>query len=151
MLDGIVLHELLHLHSMLSSRVPPVTVEAMRLNMFADGLFHLAMWIATVVAVVWLVAVLRRPGARCGGVGLFGAALAGWGAFNLIEGVVNHHWLGLHHVVEAAADPLPADLLFLAFGGALLVTGALLVQRAPWPPVGHPAGAPPPRGRSPGA
>jgi uncharacterized membrane protein len=26
--------------------------------------------------------------------------LLGFGIFNFVEGVVNHHWLGIHHVNE---------------------------------------------------
>jgi len=30
----------------------------------------------------------------------FGALMLGWGMFNLVEGVIDHHILGIHHVVE---------------------------------------------------
>lgn len=45
--DGILLHQIVHWHNMLSAVVPPTTVEAMQLNMRADGLFHAATWIVT--------------------------------------------------------------------------------------------------------
>ena len=36
-LDGIVLHQIAHWHQMLSARVPPASIEAMKQNMAADG------------------------------------------------------------------------------------------------------------------
>lgn len=48
--------------------------------------------------------------------------LVGWGLFNLLEGVVNHHLLGIHHVREGA-NQTACDLGFLVLGAALLVGG----------------------------
>jgi uncharacterized membrane protein len=135
MLDGIVLHQILQWHHMLSSRVPPVTLESMHLNMMADGIFHLATWLVTGVGLVKLVAGLRRSDTAYSSEGLVGAWLLGWGLFNVVEGVVNHLVLGLHHVVETHADPWPGDLAFLGFGVLLLATGTLLVTRSAWRPV----------------
>jgi uncharacterized membrane protein len=55
--------------------------------------------------------------------------LAGWGAFNLVEGIVDHHILTLHHVKEGGSE-LAFDLAFLAFGAALLTLGLALARRA---------------------
>ena len=41
--DGIVLHQILQWHNMLSSVHPPATLPAMHLNMRADGWFHAGM------------------------------------------------------------------------------------------------------------
>lgn len=38
--DGIALHQIAQWHNMLSARVPPHTMDAMRTNMTADGLFY---------------------------------------------------------------------------------------------------------------
>lgn len=53
---------------------------------------------------------------------LAGWMLVGWGLFNLLEGVVNHHLLGIHHVREGA-NQTACDLAFLVLGAALLVGG----------------------------
>ncbi len=55
--------------------------------------------------------------------------LAGWGVFNLVEGVLNHHLLAVHHVREGHDDELLYDLGYLAFG-LLLVIGGWLLQRS---------------------
>ena len=49
--------------------------------------------------------------------------LVGWGVFNLVEGLVNHQLLGVHHVRDDLGAPLSWDLGFLAFGAALVVGG----------------------------
>jgi uncharacterized membrane protein len=53
--------------------------------------------------------------------------LVGWGAFNLLEGLVDHQWLSLHHV-HPGAGQMAWDLAFLAWGGAMLLAGIRLVR-----------------------
>jgi uncharacterized membrane protein len=48
--DGIVLHQLLRWHHLLSSR-PHVSLSA---NLIADGVFHAGAWLAVLVGVLWL-------------------------------------------------------------------------------------------------
>jgi uncharacterized membrane protein len=42
--DGIVLHQILQWHNMLSSVRPPIDLIAMKYNMVWDGLFHALTW-----------------------------------------------------------------------------------------------------------
>ena len=56
----------------------------------------------------------------------------GWGIFNIVEGIIDHHILGIHRVHPTSAYPLAWDLGFLAFG-ALLVFGGWLLQRSDAP------------------
>jgi uncharacterized membrane protein len=51
--------------------------------------------------------------------------LAGWGLFNLVEGIIDHHILHLHHAVEGA-NHLVWDLGFLASGVVLVGIGYFL-------------------------
>ena len=128
-IDGIVLHQILQWHNMLSSVHPPATLPAMHLNMRADGWFHAGTWAATAlgVALLWRSA---RGGAaaRLPGRWFLGTALAGWGLFNFIEGLVDHQLLGLHHV---RGYPDPAwDWGFVIVGGlGLIVAGMALRHR----------------------
>lgn len=55
--------------------------------------------------------------------------MLGWGAFNLVEGVVDHEVLGLHHVLEDSATHLAADLAFLALGAVLIIAGWRVATR----------------------
>ena len=45
--DGIVLRQLLQWHNMLSSRLPPIDLVSMKVNMTYDGLFHAFAWVVT--------------------------------------------------------------------------------------------------------
>jgi uncharacterized membrane protein len=127
--DGIVLHQILQWHHMVSSTTPPDTVENLELNTLGDGIVHAAAWVVTVAGVFVLMA---SDGARheAGGTRtIVGSLLAGWGVFNVVEGVIDHHLLGLHHV-RPGADQLVYDVAFLVWGAAMLIVGCWLVARA---------------------
>jgi len=131
--DGIVLHQILGWHHMLSGR-PGFD---MRANELADGLFHAGAWLVVLAGVLWLYARLRLPpvpaawprlatGPRPWRV-LIGAMLAGWGLFNVVEGLIDHQVLGLHHV-RPGAHQLAWDVGFLAFGAVLAGVGFLMAR-----------------------
>jgi uncharacterized membrane protein len=48
--------------------------------------------------------------------------------FNVVEGLVDHHLLNLHHV-RPGPDELVYDLAFLAWGAAMLLVGWVLARR----------------------
>jgi uncharacterized membrane protein len=50
--DGIVLHQIVQWHNMLSNVVPPHTMDHMRVNMTWDGLFHALTWVVTIEGVI---------------------------------------------------------------------------------------------------
>jgi uncharacterized membrane protein len=124
-----VLHQILQWHHMLTSEgsYPATTVAGLETNTLWDGFFHLSTWIATVVG-VWLLWKRTSRGGSWQGRRLLGLVLAGWGLFNLVEGIVDHHILGIHHV-RAGDNQTAYDLAFLAVG-ALLLAGGLLLARA---------------------
>jgi uncharacterized membrane protein len=129
-LDGIVLHQLLQWHHLLTSEgsYPSTTVAGLEANTLADGLFHVSTWVA-VVAGLWVL--WRRTSiARRAPVGreLVGWMLVGWGAFNLVEGVVDHHLLTLHHVREGVDHGWAYDVAFLGLGAALVLGGWFLAR-----------------------
>jgi uncharacterized membrane protein len=53
--DGIVFHQLLQTHSMLSAKIERTTVVGLETNMFWDGVFHVSVWAMVVLglAVLW--------------------------------------------------------------------------------------------------
>jgi uncharacterized membrane protein len=129
--DGIAFHQLLQWHHMLTSHgdYPMNTVSGLEVNTTWDGIFHATTWLATVIGLALLWNAERRYDVRWSRV-LVGALLMGWGGFNLVEGVLNHHLLGLHHVRDDLAGPLEWDLAFLAWGALFLLCGWLSVVRA---------------------
>jgi uncharacterized membrane protein len=134
--DGIVLHQLLQWHNMLSAVYPPTTVPAMQLNMRWDGIFHAFTWLATFAGVVQLWRAGAQGAVPRSAARFAGQQLLGWGLFNLVEGLIDHQLLAIHHVREVPGWLL-YDLLFLALGGlGLLLLGFLLSRTAPPPRAG---------------
>lgn len=128
--DGIVLHQILQWHQMLSAKLPPTTVLEKNVNMFWDGIFHLFTLLSTATGIYLLWNVLRKINVSTSGNLLAGGMLAGWGIFNVIEGVINHHILQLHNVREITSHQEVWNYAFLFFGILLAVSGWLLVRRA---------------------
>lgn len=129
--DGIALHQLAQWHNMLSARLPPTSMDAMRANMRGDGWFHAGTWLVTAagVALLWNAArsAAPLPPTRW----FIGLLLLGWGAFNLVEGVVDHHLLQLHHVRDLPAHVPVYDYAFLLGAGVLpSLLGWLLARRS---------------------
>jgi uncharacterized membrane protein len=58
-----------------------------------------------------------------------GSLLLGWGLFNLVEGLIDHELLQVHHVYQN--DPqvfVLWDLAFLACGVIFILIGASMVR-----------------------
>ena len=130
--DGIVFHQLLQWHHMLTSAgYPANTVPNLELNVFWDGVFHMSTYVFTALGLYILWRYSRRSHIRWSGKLLPGAMLIGFGAFNLVEGVIDHHLLGLHHVNETVPREqwIYWDLGFLAWGAAMVVGGWYLLKR----------------------
>ncbi|AGB17486.1 putative membrane protein [Halovivax ruber XH-70] len=127
--DGIVLHQVLQVHHMVSSRVAPTDVAGLEVNVLADGLFHVGTYLFTIVGVVLLSRAWRHSDVSVTGRTLLGSVLMGFGLFNLVEGVVDHHLLVLHRVWPAGpGPPILWDALFVLSGVALLVGGYAIVR-----------------------
>ena len=128
-LDGIVFHQLLQLHNMLSAVLPPDNLANVKINMVWDGLFHSLTWLMTALGLAVLWGAGARPDVPWSGQSFVGAMLGGWGLFNLIEGLIDHHILGIHHVVERL-HLSGYDYAFLASGIGLMILGGVLVRTA---------------------
>ncbi len=134
-IDGIVLHQVLQWHHLLTDTGdhPMDTVTGLEANTLADGIFHLATWILVAAGVALTIRAWQRRELAPPWRTHLGLMLAGWGVFNVVEGVVDHQLLGIHHVRDDLGGPLGWDLAFLAFGVLLVVVGAALVRSAPAP------------------
>jgi uncharacterized membrane protein len=128
--DGIVLHQVLQWHHMLSTWYPIRDVTSLELNTLWDGIFHSATYVFVVVGLFVLWRAAHRRHLLWPHKLLAGSVLVGWGLFNLVEGLVDHELLGVHHVNERVpfAQHVLWDMGFLAWGGAMLVTGWLLLR-----------------------
>jgi uncharacterized membrane protein len=127
--DGILFHQILQFHNMLSARIPNTDYVGAKVNMVWDGFFHAGVWTVTAIGILLLWRAGRRAGADLSGRLLVGALLIGWGLFNLVEGVIDHHLLQLHHVYEPAGLSV-WDWLFLLWGAGMLGGGCWLCRRS---------------------
>ena len=129
--DGILLHQLLQWHHLLSL-VPGETFRSIETQIFADGMFHVLMYLVT-AAGLYLLWRTRRQFAE-GGVSwrtVTGGALLGFGIWNVVD-VGFFHWiLGIHRIRVDVPDPMIYDVAWLLIlGGTPLLTGWLLLRRA---------------------
>jgi uncharacterized membrane protein len=118
-LDGILLHQVLQWHHLLSGWEGRATLEQLRFHTFWDGIFHAAHYaiLAAGLALLW-----ARPGAGPVRLGLGWFAI-GFGAWHVLDAVVNHWALGLHRIRQDSPQPLLWDLVFFGLGAAALALG----------------------------
>ena len=126
--DGIVLHQLLQWHHMLSSVYPPDTLHNMDLNARADGFFHLGTYLFTLAGLCWLWSGVRGTHRPWSTAAFVGTLLLGFGLFNVVEGLIDHQILGVHHV-RPGPHQLAYDLGFLLWGAVMIVLGLALMRR----------------------
>lgn len=123
-IDGIVFHQLLQWHHMVLS-------DNIQLEIVTDGLFT-ALFSATLI---WGGVKIFQD-ARKNELGtswriFLGGIYIGGGAFNIVEGIVDHHILQVHRVKPMAENPLMYDLAFLAMGALLMVIGFMIKRLEP--------------------
>lgn len=125
--DGIVLHQILQWHNMLSSVRPPTDLVAMKYNMVWDGLFHAFTWVMTAAGLARLWRAGQRPDVPWSTRTFVGSLAMGWGLFNAIEGLIDHQILGIHHV-HPGEGQLAWDLGFIASGLIMIVAGRAAIR-----------------------
>ncbi|MFN3651282.1 MAG: DUF2243 domain-containing protein [Armatimonadota bacterium] len=120
---------MLQLHNMMSAVRPKTTVTNVEINMFWDGLFHAFTWLTTALGLGTLWCAVRRPEVPLSTRALVGSLVLGWGVFNLVEGVLDHHILHLHHVVERLGVSI-YDYVYLGVSVLLILLGGVLIRSA---------------------
>ena len=129
-IDGITLHQILQWHEMLSNKMPPTNYVAKSVNMFWDGIFHAFTLIVTFVGIVLLWKLLYRKDINRSGYLLGGGMLLGWGSFNIVEGIIDHHLLKLHNVKEISSNPEAWNFGFLGLSVVMLLVGYWLTRKS---------------------
>jgi uncharacterized membrane protein len=129
--DGIILHQVLQWHHMLTSDgYPANTIHNLQVNTLWDGLFHMTTYVFVLLGLIILWKRAHRTHVRWSGKLLTGTILIGFGIFNLVEGIIDHQLLGIHHVNETAARSqwIYWDMGFLLWGAAMLIGGWFLLK-----------------------
>lgn len=130
--DGILLHQVLQWHHLLSL-VPEIG--DLRLQVVWDGYFHALMYVLASVG-LWGVWRARAGLAERGGGAALGAVLIGFGLWHGIDSVLSHWVLGIHRIKLDSPDPLMWDLIwFFAFGLAPMGVGCILLRGGGGPPL----------------
>jgi len=125
--DGIVLHQVLQWHHLLSG---VQAASDLRVQILADGLFHALMYLLALAGLVLLWrrrAALSEPQA---GRALASAALIGFGGWHALDAVLSHWILGIHRIRMDVAQPLLWDLAWLAVFGLVPLALGLWLRRA---------------------
>ncbi|MDQ3840408.1 MAG: DUF2243 domain-containing protein [Thermoproteota archaeon] len=133
LLDTIIFHQILQWHHMVSNKISPNSLESVQINVLSDGLFLVFALIVTIlgIALLWNVSNSNKIDKGLLPSQMFiGLVILTFGLFNFVEGIINHHILGLHHVKDDP-NPLIFDISFLILGGLLLIAiGWILIRKS---------------------
>jgi uncharacterized membrane protein len=110
---------------MLSNKLPPIDLVAKSVNMFWDGVFHAFTLIVTTIGIFFLFSLLSRRDVIISKRLFIGGMVLGWGLFNIVEGVIDHHILKLHNVREISDN---VD----AWNYGFLVVSVFMIVGAVW-------------------
>ncbi len=124
--DGIVFHQLLQWHHMFSGVKTDATIAGLKLNTIGDGLFHAFDWLMTLLGIFLLWRAGKHFDVPWSAPAFVGSLLIGCGAFNLVEGIIDHQILGIHHL-KPGPNELAYDIGFLASGVLLAGVGWVIL------------------------
>jgi uncharacterized membrane protein len=130
--DGIVLHQILQWHHMVSSIRPTDSLADLEANTFWDGVFLVAATVITAIGITLLWLAHKSNHLANSTRTLVASILFGAGAFNVIEGLIDHHLLGIHHV-KSGANQLYWDLGFLAINAVIVSVGLFNLRKEKLP------------------
>lgn len=134
--DGVLLHQILQWHHLLSLIDRPA-LQPLHVQVLADGLFHGLMYIVAVGGLVWLWRSRAGLAADGGSRRLWGGVLLGFGVWNLVDIVVFHVLLRLHHVRLDTDMPWAWDAgWFLGLGVLPVLLGLAVLGRPSRPKAG---------------
>jgi uncharacterized membrane protein len=125
--DGILLHQILQWHHMITSIQPETNLSNLKANTLGDGLFALGTWIMTVIGISLLWLAGGRKNVSWSPKIFGGSLLLGAGLFDVIEGLIDHQILGIHHV-KPGPNQLVWDVGFLLLGTVLAVVGWIVLR-----------------------
>ena len=127
--DGILLHQILQWHHLLSGLEQAGDLRA---QVLADGLFHGLMYVIA-AAGLWMLYRSRQEftSARADR-NLIADVLIGFGVWHIVDTLFSHWLTGIHRIRMDVPDPLPWDIAWLVLFGLLpFIVGLLMKRRYP--------------------
>src|SRR3954449_5485842 len=123
--DGILLHQVLQWHHFLSL-VPGERFQSTEVQILADGLFHVAVYL---IALAGLIMLWRKGSYRPTDRPLLGWAVLGFSIWQFADVVLVHWLIGIHRIRVGVPDPTLWDIGWLAaFGVPTLIVGVWLLR-----------------------
>lgn len=114
--DGILLHQILQWHHLLSG-LQGEAFRDLHVQVMADGYFHALMYVVA-AAGLWRMWQARAEFARPGsGSRLLRALLIGFGVWHVVDAVLFHWLLGIHHIRMDTDNRVLWDIAWLAAFG----------------------------------
>lgn len=127
LIDVLVIHLVLQWHHLVSGIYPTTTMDGLRTNLFADGLFSIGMLLIMGIGGGLLWQSERRTDSPLAVRPLAGTAVIGLGIFDLYDAIVDHAILGIHQPLSQGGSYNPhwavVSLLFIAAGVYIYRTG----------------------------
>jgi uncharacterized membrane protein len=124
--DGILLHQVLQWHHLLSG-LQGEPFNDIRVQILADGLFHLKAYLIALVGLGLLWRARHEFAEPLAGRLLLTTSLIGFGVWHLVDAILAHWILGIHRIRMDAENVLLWDLIwFFVFGIAFIAAGWLL-------------------------
>ncbi len=120
-IDGILFHQLLKWHHVIDHHNH-------RIELFLDGVFNLFVTLLLVFACFKIFKDASNDRLSFNWRIFVGSMTMGAGAFNLLEGLIDHQLLGLHHVKPASPNWLLYDIGYLISGVILIIIGFSYVK-----------------------
>jgi uncharacterized membrane protein len=109
-------------HMLTSDGYTANSLHNLQVNMLWDGLFHLFTYIFVLFGLIILWKRAHRTHVRWSGKLLTGTSLMGFGIFNVVEGMIDHHILRIHHVNETVShDQWIIRISVSSFGCGMLL------------------------------
>jgi uncharacterized membrane protein len=130
--DGILLHQVLQWHHLLSGLdIQGSPFAVVRFQVLADGYFHLLMYVIAALA-LWLLWRARSTFDHSGASKLLISwLLIGFGVWHFVDAVASHWVIQIHRIKMDAENPLLWDIgWLLAFGACPLGLGLAMRARA---------------------
>ncbi|WP_231186659.1 DUF2243 domain-containing protein [Haladaptatus sp. DYF46] len=128
LIDVLVLHFVLQWHHLVSGLYPQTTMDGLRTNILADGLFSIAMLVIMGIGAGLLWRAERRAASPLPVRPVAGSAVIGLGVFDLYDALVDHILLGLHQPLSRGGRYNPhwivVSLLIIGAGIYVYRTGS---------------------------
>ncbi|MFD1912262.1 DUF2243 domain-containing protein [Halodurantibacterium flavum] len=116
--DGILLHQILQWHHLLSGLEGTGPLGDLRFQVMADGLFHAVHYVLAVLGMVLIFGHPRHAGAGRGRT-IAGWAAIGFGGWHCFDALFSHWLLGIHRIRMDSPNPLVWDMIWFVLFGLL--------------------------------